>query len=140
MNTLPSLDTKRELTEKQKTFLHNLFDNGGNAKQAAEIAGYSGNHYQVVKSLKGEILSLAQDVLANHAPKAAFKLVEVLDSDKPIPQAGNKLQAAQTILDRVGLAKTEKLDVNHKVSGGIFLIPEKETIDIEAAEVVNEDT
>lgn len=48
-----------------------------------------------MKSLKGEILSLAQDVLANHAPKAAFKLVEVLDSDKPIPQAGNKLQAAR---------------------------------------------
>jgi len=66
-----------------------------------------------------------------------------MKSDKPVPQANNKLQAAQTILDRAGVVKTDKLDVNHNVSGGIFILPEKHTIDIEAEdanyEVVNND-
>jgi hypothetical protein len=53
---------------------------------------------------------------------------------KPLLQllANVKLQAAQTILDRVGLGKKERLDVNHNVSGGIFILPEKQTIDITA--------
>jgi hypothetical protein len=55
-----------------------------------------------------------------------------MKSDKPIPQANNKLAAAQTILDRAGVVKTDKLDVNHNVSGGIFILPEKQTIDIKA--------
>jgi hypothetical protein len=58
-----------------------------------------------------------------------------MKSDKPVPQANNKLQAAQTILDRAGVVKTDKLDVNHNVSGGIFILPEKHTIDIEAEDI-----
>ena len=56
--------------------------------------------------------------------------MDVLTTNKPIPQANVKVQAAQTILDRVGLGKKERLDVNHNVQGGIFILPEKETIDI----------
>ena len=77
-------------------------------------------------------MDLASDVLAREAPTAAFKLIEVMKSDKPVPQANNKLQAAQTILDRAGVVKTDKVDINHNVSGGIFILPEKHTIDIEA--------
>ena len=123
---------KRKLTEKQESFLNNLSETKGNLKLPAELAGYSGNHYQVIQSLKQEIVDLASDVLAREAPLAAFKLVEVLQSDKALPQANVKLQAAQTILDRVGLGKKERLDVNHNVSGGIFILPEKQTIDVEA--------
>ena len=123
---------KRKLTEKQQSFLNNIIETKGNLKLSAELAGYSGNHYQVIQSLKQEIVDLASDVLAREAPLAAFKLVEVLESDKALPQANVKLQAAQTILDRVGLGKKERLDVNHNVSGGIFILPEKQTIDISA--------
>ena len=130
MSYLP--EKKRNLTEKQEAFLNNLVETGGDFKKSAELAGYSGNHYQVIQSLKQEIVDLASDVLAREAPLAAFKLVEVLQSDKALPQANVKLQAAQTILDRVGLGKKERLEVNHNVSGGIFILPEKHTIDIEA--------
>ena len=78
-------------------------------KLSAELAGYQGNHYQVIQSLKQELVDLASDVLAKEAPTAAFKLVDVLTTDKPIPQANVKVQAAQTILDRVGLGKKERL-------------------------------
>ena len=133
MSYLP--EKKRNLTEKQEAFLNHLVDTGGDFKKSAELAGYSGNHYQILKALKNEVVDLASDVLAREAPTAAFKLIEVMKSDKPVPQANNKLQAAQTILDRAGVVKTDKLDVNHNVSGGIFILPEKHTIDIEAENI-----
>ena len=137
---LPSLSKPRELTEKQQLFLDSLVETEGNAKQAAAIAGYSGGHYQVLKALKNEVLELTKDVLAHNAPKAAFKLLEIMESDKPIPQASNKLTAAQSLLDRVGVSKSETLDINHQVSGGIFLMPDKAPIEVEAEEVEYEET
>jgi hypothetical protein len=132
MAILPSVEkqTKRELTTKQQSFLNYLVETQGDAKKAAELAGYSGPHYQVVKALKSEILELTQDVLVHSAPKAAFKLIEILDSKRPIVQANNKLAAAQTLLDRVGVSKIDKIDINHRVGGGIFLMPDKAPIDI----------
>lgn len=127
---MQNLPTERKLTEKQQSFLDNLMETKGDLKLSAELAGYSGNHYQVIQSLKNEIVDLASNVLAREAPRAAFKLVEVMTSEDSIPQANIKLQAAQTILDRVGVSKTERLDVNHNVTGGIFILPEKETINI----------
>ena len=123
----------RVLTDKQQKFLDCLIETNGNSKQAAELAGYSGsNHYQVVKSLKEEIIDLATDILANSAPQAAIKMVDIMNTDAPIPQIANKLQAAQHILDRVGVVKKERLDVNHNLAGGgVFILPAKqEVIDI----------
>jgi len=130
--SLPS--TERKLTEKQQDFLNNLIETKGNLKLSAELAGYAGNHYQVIKSLRQEIVDLASNILAREAPSAAFKLVEVMQSENAMPQANVKLQAAQTILDRVGLGKQDKLDVNHNTGGGIFILPEKQTINIEEAD------
>jgi len=127
-----ALPATRKLTEKQENFLSNLIETKGNLKLSAELAGYSGNHYQIIKSLRQEIVDLASNVLAREAPSAAFKLVEVMQSDNAVPQANVKLQAAQTILDRVGLGKQERMEVNHNVTGGIFILPEKQTIDIVA--------
>ena len=137
---LPSLSKPRELTEKQQLFLDSLVETQGDAKQAAALAGYSGGHYQVLKALKNEVLELTKDVLAHNAPKAAFKLLEIMESDKPIPQANNKLTAAQSLLDRVGVSKSETLDINHQVSGGIFLMPDKAPIEVKAEEVEYEET
>lgn len=121
--------SSKELTTKQQSFLDNLVITGGDPKKAAELAGYSDNsHYQVIKALKHEIVELASGILAQSAPKAAMKLVEVMNSDAPLPQANLKLQAAQTILDRTGLGKQERLEVNNNVQGGLFILPAKEMI------------
>ena len=117
----------KPLTEKQQKFLDCLIETNGNPKEAAEMAGYSGNHYQVISALKDEIIDLATNVLANSAPEAAFKLVDIMNTNRPIPQIANKLQAAQTILDRVGVVKKERIDINHNASmGGVFILPAKE--------------
>ena len=124
---------KKELTVKQQTFLDHLIDTGGDPKKAAKLAGYSENgHWQVVQALKNEIIELASNILAQSAPKAAMKLVDVMESDDPIPQANIRIQAAQTILDRTGLGKQERMDVNHKVEGGLFILPAKDEIIIDA--------
>ena len=120
---------KKELTTKQQTFLDNLVETGGDPKEAARLAGYSENgHWQVAHALKNEIIDLASNILAQSAPKAAMKLVDIMDSNVPIPQANMRLQAAQTILDRTGLGKQERLDVQHKITGGLFILPAKEEI------------
>ena len=136
---MQNLPTNRKLTEKQENFLNNLVETKGDLKLSAELAGYSGNHYQVIQALRQEIVDLASNVLAREAPRAAFKLIEVMSSADAMPQANIKLQAAQTILDRVGVSKTEKVDVNHNVTGGIFILPEKTTIDIVAEDAEYED-
>lgn len=100
----------------------------GDARKALTVAGYEQtSYYAVLDSLKEEVVDVANSILAHSAPKAAAKLVDVLESDAPIPQVGAKLQAAQTLLDRVGISKRERVDVNHSVTGGIFYYQTKKT-------------
>ena len=129
----------RTLTDKQQKFLDCLIEHNGNAKLAAKEAGYSGNHYQVVKSLKNEIIDLATDILANSAPQAALKMVDIMNTDMPIPQVANKLQAAQTILDRVGVVKKERVEVDHKTNGGVFILPAKKKVNVIEGEYTEQD-
>ena len=142
-NYLPSLEGKRKLTEQQEKFLAALYSEAkGDINKALDIAGYKpGASYAVVNSLKDEIIDVATKILAKSAPQASNKLVEILNSDDPIPQVNAKLQAAQTLLDRVGVAKRDKLDVTHNVGSGIFILPEKKpTIEAEDVEVIDEET
>ena len=131
--------TTKTLTAKQQKFLDCLIEHNGNAKLAAKEAGYSGNHYQVVKSLKKEIIDLAKDILANRAPQAALKMVDIMNTDMPIPQVANKLQAAQTILDRVGVVKKERVEVDHKTNGGVFILPAKKEVNVIEGEYTEQD-
>ena len=122
----------KQLTIRQQAFLDNLPACGGDTKAAAELAGYAeGTHYAVVKALKTEILDIATNIMALNAPKAASKLIQIMDSPEPIPQANMRIQAAQQILDRVGLGKTERLDVNVNSGGGLFVIPAKKEVIID---------
>ena len=58
-----------------------------------------------------------------------------MDSKRPIIQANNKLAAATTLLDRVGVSKVDRFDVNHNVqSSGIFLMPDKQPLDLDEAD------
>ena len=141
-NSLLPPQKKRELNEQQQKFLDALSHEAkGNIKQALAIAGYAEtSQSNIVSSLKDEIVEVATKILAKSAPMASQKLVEILMSDDPIPQVGAKLQAAQTLLDRVGVAKRDKLDVTHTAASGIFILPNKEQlIDVSAEEVEIDD-
>ena len=133
----------REYTEKQEKFLDALYEDPlGNINNAMVKAGYKegAGSTALVKSLQQEIVEIATLILARNAPKAANKLVDIMDSNIPIPQANQKLNAAQSLLDRVGVIKEAKVSVDHTVTGGIFVMPAKEeiTIDADDAEIIHD--
>ena len=129
------MKNKKELTTKQQAFLDNIIPCGGNLRQAAEIAGYApGSYITIAKDLRKEIIELAENVMAFNAPQAAVKVVEMITSDAPVPQANVRLQAAQTLLDRVGVAKKERLDVKVETPSGLFILPAKAPTIIEDVE------
>jgi hypothetical protein len=102
----------------------------GNLKKAGELAGYSEHSYpKVVRNLKQDIISRAENYLATHSAKAATKLVGMLDEDGTTPHANIRLEAAKQILDRIGIAKKDQLDINMKALHGIFILPAKDKLD-----------
>ena len=120
---------KKSLTDSQEKFLDALFGEAqGNPKKAGELAGYSDHSYpKVLRNLKQEIVSRAENYLAVHSARAATKMVNMLDEDGTTPHANIRLEAAKQILVRIGVVKKDSLDVNMKVAHGIFILPAKET-------------
>ncbi len=122
---------KRNLTESQEKFLDALFGEArGNPKKAGELAGYSEHSYpKVLRNLKQEIVSRAENYLATHSAKAATKMVDMLEEDGTTPHANIRLEAAKQILDRIGIVKKDQIDINMKAMHGIFILPAKDNID-----------
>ena len=116
----------RKLTDRQQRFLDVLFtDANGNIKDAKVIAGYSPatNNQEIIKSLKEEILEATQIYMASNAPKAAMAMVGGLYDPTELG-IRDKMAAAKELLDRTGLVKTEKMQV--EATGGVMLMPAKQ--------------
>ena len=64
--------------------------------------------------------------MASYSPKATMGLVNALEEDGSTPNASIRVEAAKQILDRVGLTKKEKVDINVKSVSGIFILPPKD--------------
>ena len=121
---------ERSLTNSQEKFLDVLFGEArGDPKKAGELAGYSNHSYpKVLRNLKSEIVSRAENYLATHSAKAATKMVDMLDEDGTTPHANIRLEAAKQILDRIGIIKKEQIDINMKAMHGIFILPAKDKL------------
>jgi len=134
MQTMDSTILKtqeRNLTDSQEKFLDVLFGEArGDPKKAGELAGYSNHSYpKVVRNLKSEIISRAENYLATHSAKAATKMVDMLDEDGTTPHASIRMEAAKQILDRIGIVRKDQIDINMKSLHGIFILPAKDNID-----------
>jgi len=115
----------RTLTERQQKFLDVLFDGaGGDVAHAKVLAGYSetSSTSDIIKSLKEEIMDATQLYMSRNAPKAAVAMVSGVDDPTQLG-IRDKLSASKELLDRVGLIKTEKLQV--EASGGVMILPPK---------------
>lgn len=115
----------RNLTEMQQKFLAVLFTEAeGDVTAAKQLAGYSPNvaTSQVVKSLAKEIEEETRRFLSGKAAKAAWAMTQVITSPTDL---GNKekMTAAKDIMDRAGLVKTEKIEVEAK--SPVFILPAK---------------
>jgi len=119
----------RQLTAKQQVFLNVLFDEAaGNVTLAKKIAGYSDSTStsEIVKGLKEEILEATQLYMARNAPQAAVAMAGAL-MDPTELGIRDKMSAAKELLDRTGLVKTEKMQV--EASGGVMLMPPKAVVE-----------
>lgn len=116
----------KTLTEKQQRFLDVLFDEaGGDVVRAKELAGYSPNNSttEIIKAIKEEVVEATQLYMARNAPRAAMSIVSGMVEPTELGMK-DKLTAAKDLLDRVGLVKTEKLQV--EASNGLMILPPKE--------------
>ena len=133
MNLLPQQRQKeRQLTPQQDRFLEILFENGGQVTAAAVDAGYSRGSAAWLKStLADEIIERTKTILATNAMKAANRVISTIDN--PAPERGDdlRLKAAESLLNRVGVAKQEQ--VNHNVTAihGVVLLPPKKEVVID---------
>ena len=115
----------RELTERQQKFLDVLFEQAtGEPTQAKILAGYSehSSTSSIVATMKDEIMDATQLYMSRNAPKAAVAMVSGIDDPTQLG-IRDRLGAAKELLDRVGLIKTEKVQV--EASGGVMLLPPK---------------
>ena len=115
----------KELTEKQRKFLDVLFDEAnGDVTQAKLLAGYAPTRStsDIVRGIKEEGLEATQMFMARNAPKAAVAMVSGINDPTELG-IRDKMTAAKELLDRTGLVKTEKMQVESK--GGVMLMPMK---------------
>ena len=78
------------------------------------------------KELKDEVLEATQLYMSRNAPRAAVAMVGGL-TDPTELGIRDKMAAAKELLDRTGLVKTEKMQV--EATGGVMLMPTKKTED-----------
>lgn len=131
MNLLPQNQAKKPaLTDKQEQFLDFLFENGGNVRQAAELAGYSSGSIAWLKDrLSEEIVERTKTMLASQSLQAANKLANLVTAVDIERGDDLRLRAAESILNRVGIAKQETMNHNVQAIHGVVLLPpKKETI------------
>lgn len=119
----------KNLTENQQKFLEVLFDEaGGDVVKAKKLAGYSDNTPTrlIVDALKDEIFEGTKTYMSRIGPKAAVAFGQALVDPTELG-VKEKMQAAKEILDRAGVVKTERVEVQS--SGGLFILPSKDSDD-----------
>lgn len=130
-------DRKKEYTTLEKAFLEHLFGEAqGNFRKAMKLAGYGDNVSisQVRRQLQDEIIQAAKEYLSGAAVKAIFATEDVLDTPNQLG-ASNRIKAANSLLDRAGLAKPETGDVKLSVgSGGVIILPAKGNVGVRVEE------
>lgn len=124
-------ENKTTLTEQEEQFIDLIFE-GKSKPNAAVEAGYSEKYgYALARKLKDYIVERAKEELATLAPKALDAIKAGLDPEKSLdPVTKVRIETAKDVMDRIGVAKKQEVEVTQKI--GIFILPEKKstTIDI----------
>jgi hypothetical protein len=129
-----------ELNEQQMLFLSLLFDNGspcrGDSLKACIEAGYAPKyHAKLTRTLKEEIRDRTHDQVAALGAKAVMGLEDAMDEDGSVPKGDIRLKAVESVLDRMGIAKQQALDITSKDESlsPLFILPSKADIEIDPA-------
>lgn len=118
-----------DLTEKQEKFLDLIFlpEYLDNWKGAMLEAGYAETTRLVAilnDALAKEIIKKVDLHVVLNTPKSVGTILKVLN-DPAMKGAKAALEAAAMLLDRAGISKKERLDIQHNVQSGVFILPVK---------------
>jgi hypothetical protein len=116
----------RNLTDRQKKFLDVLFEEAnGDAVAAKRLAGYAESTptIDIVSAIRDEVMDRTNLYLARNAPRAAVAMANAI-LDPTELGIKEKMNAAREILDRTGLVKTEKVQV--EATNGLMILPAKD--------------
>ena len=116
----------KELTEQHNRFLEVLFGEAqGNINQAMQLAGFSEGYSRrkLTNYIKEEIIEATQMYIAMTAPKAAVAMIQAIDDPTSLGLK-EKMSAAKDLLDRAGLVKTDKVQI--EATGGVMILPAKD--------------
>lgn len=118
----------QDKTDKQLKFVELFFEPeySGKVRQAATDAGYSPNTPLsiIIGSVRDELMVMADKVLLVNLPESIHGIVNVL-RDPEQKGARARLDAAAMLMDRVGVTKKERIEIEHKAPNGLFIIPSK---------------
>ena len=130
-----------KLTPMQVLYIEALFgEANGIPHRAAKIAGYANPGsaaLAVNKAMNDLIIDKAKNVLALHGPQAAMTLVDALVDENITPKTTLRLRAAEQVLDRLGVSKTQIVEIDHTIKHAIFILPSEDPVIIDG-EVVQE--
>ena len=107
-----------------------LVENGGIVPAAAEAAGMSYiNSVKTIERYKEYVLDKIDSSLVLHGLKAAQVMVDTMTDDGTIPGGKLRLDASQQVLDRIGVAKRERIELKVESEHGLFILPRKDIED-----------
>lgn len=134
---------KVALTNKQSAFVDILFSDEfmcGNMtiKEAGVRAGYlEDSPYAVLNSEKvvKEITKRTQEYIAINGPEAVGAMLNVMRDPSQLG-AANKLNAAKEVLDRAGVVKADRIEIEHKgIDAAMLILPPKRDLEDKGTEI-----
>lgn len=116
----------KNLTEKQEQWLNLFFgDAEGDAKKATDLSDYAEGTAPavIVGALQEEISRRTRELITASGTEAFFSMKGVLTNPQKL---GTKeiIAAAKDLMDRAGLAKTDKVEVS--ATSPLFILPAKD--------------
>lgn len=124
--------TERKLTDLQERFLDLLYEDGlpddfiERCKDVKERAGYAPSMKLsvILRPLSEEILKRNQEWLVFEST-SPIKVLQNIVRTPTLPGSDNAIKAANSLLDRAGIGKQEKQEIDIKTSQGIVILPAK---------------
>ena len=116
------------LSDQDQLFLDCLFNPEVNPTYdpsvARHLAGFTDEPLQsIIRRLKAEYQGEVQNYFLSLTPFAANKLKELSTGERAIPNADKIHKAAAEILDRAGVSKKEKQEIEFTTQEGVLILP-----------------
>lgn len=118
-----------DLSQRDEIFLNCLFDAENNPEscleRAREMAGFDKDESVaiILRRIKGDYQNEVQNYFLSMAPAAAKKLQEIAEGSVPILDKDKVTKACIEILDRAGVSKKEKQELEITAPEGVVILP-----------------